>query len=225
MINQNNLFQRFLKSPLINFLILSYKRFLRRNFNRSHNIQESVNYEALIPEKYSVELRLPINRIVESFDFSKPSIVIIDDSELILTLVEEYLANCSITSEDYNILRFYGLHAPFILKDTLNILKSKGLEKIEYAIIDIVLPGKIKEENKYVKMDGIDVAILLNRDFGTDNFFFFSGNVLNLYVEYIHEKAEKFYNYFKLNLSEFIIPKNSDDDSIQERIEELISQK
>jgi hypothetical protein len=201
------------------------KRVLKRlNLFRSKST-EKLNYESLIPEKAPEEILLPLKRIVETFDFSKPSIVIIDDSELYLTLVEEYLEASDITKENHNILKFYGLYAPFVLQDTLKILKEKGLEKIESAIIDIVLPGKINVNNKYLKMDGVDVSIFLNKEFKTTDFFFLSGNILNLYVEYIQEKSNKFYSYFNVALNSLIVPKNCSDETILLKIKEITKPK
>jgi CheY-like chemotaxis protein len=203
-------------------MIRTIKKIL--NFFRTKLSTEELNYESLIPEKFSEELKLPLVRIIENFDFSKPSIVIIDDSELYLSLVEEYLEACNINHTNHNILKFYGLDAPFILKDTLEILKEKGLKKIESAIIDIVLPGKIKTNNKYLKMDGIDVSIYLNREFNTSGFFFLSGNILNIYVEYIKEKADKFSSYFQgtnETLDSLIVSKNCSDENILLKIKEI----
>jgi hypothetical protein len=205
------------------------KRLIKRLLKRLNLFRikstEKLNYESLIPEKTPEEILLPLKRIVETFDFSKPSIVIIDDSQLYLTLVEEYLDASDITKENYNILKFYGLYAPFILQDTLKILKEKGLEKIESAIIDIVLPGKMNVNNKYIKMDGVDVSIFLNKEFGTTDFFFLSGNILNLYIEYIQEKANKFTAYFNIALNSLIIPKNCSDETILLKIKEITKPK
>jgi hypothetical protein len=204
-------------------------RFLKKYFFKSFLTgmsQEGANLESLLPEKYQEEINLPVDRIMNNFDSSKPSLVIIDDSIMILSLVEEYLEILGVTPENHNILKFYGFYAPFVLIETLKELKTNfGLKKINYAIIDIVLPGKLKKQNNYVKLDGIDVAIHLHKEYDCKNIVFFSGNVLNVYVDYIMEKIQKFRDYFKKYLNDYIIIKTSEDSYILEQFKNILSEK
>lgn len=187
---------------------------LKRSDERSMLSQEEINFEELLPEKSATHLRLPVDRIIQNYDDSKPSIVIIDDSRLILSMVEDYLERLNITEEKYNILKFFGMYAPFVLDETLQELEKQGLTKIEYAIIDIVLPGKVKHGNTYLKMDGIDVSILLNERYKCQKFLFFSGNVLNVYIDFIQEKVDKFFDHFKRDLRKYIVIKTNGDEYI-----------
>lgn len=170
------------------------------------------NYNSMLPAKYSIDLKLPQERIVSNYNPELPTIVIIDDSKGIVSIVEDYLHECGLQSESFNILSFFGQMAPFVLLQTLSMLKDKGLNKVDYAIIDIVLPGKIKQDDKYIKMDGIDVSILLNKEYKCNNFVFYTGNIVNTYVEFIKLKSDKFFNYFNKNIEDYLIFKSNDAD-------------
>lgn len=177
----------------------------------------------LLPNKEETNVRLPYVRIVSNYNPNKPSVVIVDDSQLIVLMVQELLNKCGVNKDTHNILKFYGVYAPFVLRETLLQLKDNGLEKIDLAVIDIVLPGKIKEDNIYVKMDGIDVSTILSEKYHCDRFLFFSGNVLNVYVDYIQEKVDKFKDFFNDDLHNYIVVKTQDEDTIIDDFKRLLS--
>lgn len=172
-----------------------------------------IDIRDLIPEREEVEICLPEVRIIKAFDYSKKSILIIDDSKGITSIVEDYLLSCNIDTSDYNILTFFGGYAPFVMQKTLDRIVEKGDIMIVGAIIDIVLPGKMKTEGKYIKWDGIDVAIYLNKNFGLRNFLFYTGNVISMYVEFIKDKSFKFKAYFNKDIKDFIIFKSEQETS------------
>lgn len=203
------------------------RAFFKGLFSKKSNMlnQEAENFEELLQQRATDNVALPVERIINKFDEKKPSILIIDDSRYILSMVEEYLAICGVTEENFNILKFYGVYAPFVMKETLKELAELGLTKIEYAIIDIVLPGKFKEGNKVVKMDGIDVSIFINEQFKCNKFLFFSGNVLNIYIDFIQEKINKFQDYFKEDLKKYIVIKTKGDDYIINKFNKLLQDK
>jgi CheY-like chemotaxis protein len=186
---------------------------------------EPTNFNELMIERTTESISLPMERIVNRYDKDKPVVLIIDDSPLVLSMVTDYLNKIGITEADYNIFKFYGLYAPFVMKETLIKLTEIGLERIDYAIIDIVLPGKMKSATGYDKMDGVDVAILLDYKYKCKKFIFFSGNVLNMYIDFIHDKCEKFAAYFVRDLRDNIVIKTSTDDEILERFGELFNRK
>lgn len=187
-------------------------------FNWFKKVHCNDNLEDLLPCRTSDTISLPIRRLVDNYDSNKPTIVIIDDSMYVLDMVEDYLSIIGITEETHNILKFYGVYAPFILRDTLRLIKDL---KIDYAIIDIVLPGKLKEHGRYEKMDGIDIAMLLDKEYNCGKFLFFSGNVLNTYVKFIEDKVQRFKDYFNKNLLDYIVFKTSTDEEIISRFIEL----
>jgi CheY-like chemotaxis protein len=170
------------------------------------------NFNKMLPNKYEIDLKLPQERIVSNYKPELPTIIIIDDSKGIVSIVEDYLQECGLQSESFNILSFFGQMAPFVLSQTLDMLKEKGLTKVDYAIIDIVLPGKIKKGDKYIKMDGIDVSILLNSKYNCNNFVFYTGNIVNTYVEFIKLKSDKFFSHFNKNIDDYLIFKGNDSD-------------
>lgn len=187
-----------------------------------------VDMSDIIPDKVEVEVELPKIRVIDIFDSSKPSILIIDDSKGIISIVEDYIAECGINKDSYNILSFYGNFAPFVMVQTLQQLKDKyGFVKVDYAIIDIVLPGKMKVDGKYVKWDGIDVAIYLHGAYNLRNFVFYTGNIINAYVEFIKDKVEKFSSYFNKDMTSHVIFKgeSSDELTVKEFCKLLLKEK
>lgn len=186
-----------------------------------------IDLKDILPEREDVELFVPEERLISKFDPSKHSILIIDDSKGIISIVEDYIKVCKVDTSNYNVLTFFGVYAPFVMERTLDVLKQKGLNKIEFAIIDIVLPGKIKIEDKNIKKDGIDVAISLNTHFSCNNFCFYTGNILQAYEEFAKEKEQKFKKKFHKDLKDFIIFKGdgSDENVIKEFCKLLAKEK
>lgn len=181
-----------------------------------------INVPDLIPPKQDIEIYLPEERIISQFKPNRKNILIIDDSKGITSIVEDFVAEIVDVTE-YNVLVFYGLNAAFVMKATLKRLEELGLEKIDYAIIDIVLPGKMKVDNKYERLDGIDISIYLNKMYSLENFIFYSGNILNSYVDYIEEKIAKFKDHFNKNLKNYIILKGQSDEEVSSRIRKLFN--
>lgn len=187
---------------------MEWIRKIYRVLTKRHEIYD---IEYLSPSRQSFDISIPIERIIKKFDRNKKNIVIIDDSRGIVSVIEDFLKELEkdgINLEDYNILTFYDKYAPFVLKKTLEFLEPIS---IDFAIIDIVLPGKINNNNKYERMDGIDIAILLNSKYNCRNACFFTGNVVSEHVSYIKDKIQKFENYFDNNIVDNIIFKGDND--------------
>lgn len=203
--------------------IAKIKEYIKNLFkSKSYMLnQESDNLYALLRPRVLDTLALPIERVIKKYDPSKPSILLIDNSKYILSMLEDYLTLCGVTEEKYNILKFFDMYAPFVMIETLQKLEPLGLKKIEYAIIDIVLPGKFYKNNKVLRMDGIDVSIFLEETYDCKKFLFFSGNVVNSYVSYIEEKIKKFKEHFGLELKEYIVNKTESDDVIVKKFKNL----
>lgn len=182
-----------------------------RNFGKKEETN-SINIDELSPDKLEYDISVPVNRIMKHYDKKKKNIVIIDDSRGIVSVLEDFLIEVektgNINIEDYNILTFYDKYAPFVLKKTLEDL---GVEKIDYAIVDIVLPGKLREHGVYQKLDGIDVSILLNKEYKCNNLCFFTGNVVSEHVAYIKDKVIKFNEIFDGDIRDYIIFKGDND--------------
>lgn len=195
------------------FLKKWYNLLLRKSSRQ--NLSDMVlDVSSIIPEKVQVSVNLPEVRLISTYDNSKPSIVIIDDSKGIVSIVQDYVCECGISSDTHNILSFYGDYAPFVMKQTLEALKEKGLTKIEFAIIDIVLPEKMKVGDKYIKLDGIDVAVYLNGNHSLTNFVFYTGNIISAYVEFINEKTKKFKKHFGKEMIEHVVFKGGATDDV-----------
>ena len=110
--------------------------------------KEEHNIDQISSNMEEVDLNIPVNRIINNYNPNKKTIIIIDDSKGIISVIEDFLKevelNKDINLNDYNILTFYDKYAPFVLKETLETLSENYNIKIDYAIIDIVLPGKIR---------------------------------------------------------------------------------
>lgn len=182
--------------------------------------KESIDISNMIPtEEEADTIPIPINRIINTHDINKNNIIIIDDSPGIVSVLEDFIKevekNGDINLDDYNVMTFSDKYAPFVLKRTLEEL---DLKKVDFAIIDIILPGKMKQGEKYFKLDGVDVAILLYEKYGCTNFVFFTGNIISEYVDYIKEKVDKFEDVFNKDIRDFIIFKGDKDatDTVKE---------
>lgn len=175
----------------------------------------------LIPERKNDDIFLPLERVIKNYKPNLRTVLIIDDSRGITSILEEYISKNS--QEEFNIVSFYGVNAPFIMEETLQILKTKGLTKIDFAIIDIVLPGKRFKDNHILKWDGIDVSIFLSEEFDLKNFLFYTGNIVSNYVAFIKDKKEKFNQYFKTDIKDFILYKSENDVIINRELNSLLT--
>lgn len=171
---------------------------------------ETIDIDSILPDRDDIDIYIPQQRLISIFDPSKPSILLIDDSKGIIQILEEYMSECGINTSNYNILTFFGMYAPFVMQKTLIELKQHGLTKIDAAVIDIVLPGKIRIDDKFVKLDGVDVSIYLNKEFECSNLCFYTGNITNSYVDFISEKMGRFYNHFRKDMKDYVIFKGED---------------
>ena len=160
------------------------------------------------------------------YDSQRPNILIIDDSPGITSIVIDYFEELHhagiIDIHKFNILAFSGKHAPFLMNNTLI---DYDIKKIDYAIIDIILPGRMKVCSKQTKMDGIDVSIILNEKYHCDNFVFFTGNVVSEYIDYIKEKVDRYFKYFGTHIKEQIIFKKGGEQDTKLEFEDLMKGK
>jgi CheY-like chemotaxis protein len=177
----------------------------------NNTVQIEHKSKNLLPTRQEYDIKIPRQRIIAEFSKEKNNILIIDDSRGIVSIVEDMIRDIgkdkeTLNLDNYNILSFFDRYAPFVLKETLETLKPLS---IEYAVIDIMLPGKIKVEGVSTRMDGVDVAILLHSEYGCENFIFFTGNTLAEYVDYISDKMHKFKDYFNKDMEDYIIFKGA----------------
>ena len=196
----------------MNSILLKLVNSIRTLLEKQHNETNQYYLKSNVvkrPERMDTIINIPKNRLINDFDPTKKNILIIDDSKGVISIVEDYISECNINLDDFNILTFYDTYAPFVMINTLKELESRGLTKIDYAIIDIVLPGKIKQDNSYIRLDGIDVAKILHETYDCHNLCFYTGNIVNMYVEFIKHKTDAFYDYFKRSISDFLIFKTS----------------
>ena len=130
------------------------------------------------------------------YDEKKPTIVILDDNEGVVSFllddVKEILLSMGINNiyEKFNVLTFSSQYCAFNLISTIN---AYDIKNIDYGIFDITLGGGVFEENKgNIVLDGIDAfqaCYEINSDM---KYLFFTGNKLNPYIKKNKEIIEKF---------------------------------
>jgi len=202
---------------MIKNIFFAVKKWIRifRSYFKDNNDNKDNIYDNLIPKnKSKFNFENQDKEILKNYVPGKKNIIIIDDSPGIISIVvdmlEELHSNKKINLHEYNILKFYGKFAPFLLEYTL---EKNNITKIDYAIIDIILPGRLKIDGIQKRLDGIDTAILLNKQYNCNNFVFYTGNVVSEYIDFIKEKVDRFYDFFGIHIKEQIIFKGEGDDA------------
>lgn len=157
-----------------------------------------------------------------NLDFSKDSILIIDDNAGVVSFLVDDLIELNkeekINLQNYNIIKIDSQFAAFILEASL--LKYKDLN-IKYAIIDITLGGSIKTTNGVVKYNGVDVFKMLYDIHPDLKFIFYTGNNLNTYISANNELIKKFKNIYGDSIDNYIIHKS--ELNMDERQKEIIT--
>jgi CheY-like chemotaxis protein len=147
---------------------------------------------------------------LDSFESYRQTILIIDDSPGMVEIIKEHLTTLGYDKDNYNIVSFTGRCAPFSMINGLKQLENLGLEKIDYAIIDLILPGKVDIENKMIGMDGIDVASYLDYRFNCKNSCIIHVEGFDTesgYNLFFNKKIEKFRRLFRKDLKDFLLYK------------------
>ena len=123
-------------------------------------------------------------QLPDSFDFNKPTILLIDDSAGMISFLKddmrEFHEENSINLDEVNVLSLSGAHAAFDLQD---VIQEHTIEKldIKWAIIDITLGGSIMTSRGNIKYTGVDVYDMIKRN--DLKFIFYTGNKLNKYIK------------------------------------------
>jgi CheY-like chemotaxis protein len=132
---------------------------------------------------------------LNNFDKNKPSILIIDDNEGVVSFMKDDLESIGkeINIDKYNIISFSSPQAVYQFKVTQHYYD--GLN-IKYAIIDLTFGGIINTKHKIIKANGIDVYWAIKLYEGDDfKFIFYTGNSLNGHVKTTKQMIEKFKKY------------------------------
>lgn len=158
----------------------------------------------------------------------KQSIVICDDSEGMVQLIEEFLNELGFTDELYNIFTYSGMCCAFKTIEGLSQLEKVGLKHIDFAIIDLVLPGGIDINDKFINLDGIDLNFYLNYKFNVRNSCIIHIKGLNKIMDfsiYFENKIKKFKTMMNLDLNDNILYKEIDDEDFKNNLNLLLNKK
>ena len=155
---------------------------------------------------------LALNYDINNFDPCKKTILIIDDSPGMINIIKEYIDMAKFNRNDYNVITFTERYAPFAMMEGLKLLECRGLRTVDYAFVDMVLPGKIDIDGKSVGMDGVDVSTYLYRKYNCKNTCLLclrSCDIEGKYGGFFKPKVEKFMKVFKKDMMNYILYKET----------------
>jgi hypothetical protein len=143
---------------------------------------------------------------LKDFDKNKPSILIIDDNDGIISFLIDDL-NEIFTEEEfkkYNLITFSGSQAFYNFKITQEYYQ--GLN-IKYALIDLTYGGIVNTKKGIIKANGVDVYVnIKNYEKDDFKFLFYTGNSLNEHVRTNRQMIDKFKIYSNgENMIEYVL--------------------
>ena len=147
---------------------------------------------------------------INEFKEGRPTLFILDDlpsTEILYTIDFKNINNDYNfdVEEKFNVIMVYGRKVGFA---ALKFFKKNI--KIDYAILDITIDSLEKFDNgDYLDLDGIDIAIELNRICKDTKIIFSSAHTLNVRNNLMLEYITKYENHFKNDITKHSIDKNS----------------
>jgi len=143
---------------------------------------------------------------LDSVDFSKPGILIIDDNEGICSFIlddfEELAESGDINLDDYNVFCFHGIMCAYDLISTIQKYDNFNIQK---ALIDITYTGTIETNNGNIKLNGVDVFEILYELNKNLKFIFYTGNQMNTHIKLIGYIKDKFNRITSKCIDDFIM--------------------
>jgi len=183
--------------------------FFKKNKNKDENIcKESEN----ISEKSEVlnnqiKLLKDNNWLYSDYKIGNKNILIMDDNESIISTVMDQLYTLDDTSifniDDYNIITVYSIMAAF---NVIEILEYAPNIEIHFALLDLVIGGKKRINDKLVQYDGLDTAIKIWEKFPNAKILFLSGCIIEPKDDPSNFK-ERFFKFYGEDMDRFVIQK------------------
>ena len=177
------------------------------NTEEKPDIPVDVKIDKLIAnnsDDYPIEVLTPKN-----FDKNKPSILIVDDNEYIKDLYEydfkqlDRIANEPISSK-YNII--------YALGDNSGMLALQYIVRdfnIKIALLDLTLAKLYNiEEDTFIELDGVDLAIALEKYLPNTFYRFLSAHNLEYPIGILMEYLKKANKYLNRDLAVLTINKS-----------------
>lgn len=172
------------------------------------NIPLSVKIDKLIAnsvDKYSID-----KLTYKGFDKNKPSILIVDDNEYVKDIYSyDFKKMNALTSEDilskYNIIYALGEQCGL---DALNYIVRDF--NIKIALLDLTLTRLYHvEDDLFMELDGIDIAIALEKYLPNTVYRFLTAHNLNYPIGIIEEYLNKSTTYLNKELPDITINKSN----------------
>jgi len=158
----------------------------------------------------------------KQWDKSKKTFLIIDDNfgivAIIKDIIDELSAEGKINLEEWNILSFQEKQAGIHLLKSIQI---DGL-KVDAAFIDMTYGSIIRIKERNIKINGLHIFKFLKDKNENINFKFYTGNVLNEYINNNKEIIDYFHKITGKNIKDYIIMKSrTTDDDLKNEILKL----
>lgn len=150
---------------------------------------------------------------------NNPNLLLVDDSSdfgIIYTICYKKLL-----AKGKNIFKDYNIYSAFHNKCSLTVCKFIKTTKIDYAILDITLGYHVKiKDNKYINIDGVDLAILIWMLWPECKLIFSTCHTLNKSNASMHMYHDKFKTLTNKELTDYYINKSSD--SVARTLEHML---
>lgn len=163
---------------------------------------------------------------VNEYNKDKPTIIMVDDLLPTKVLYDVAIKNikhvkfnkdkneCEIdythdnkikVLEDYNVLYFIGKNVGFSF---LHFLEASNI-KIDYAVLDITINTFAKVEDNILEIDGVDLAIYIDKKYPDCKIMFNTAHTMNPRNPTVTSYMSKFKQHFNVGIEKYSINKLS----------------
>lgn len=209
MYNINCKIENLINNPLILKLIELIKKW-RKKETISEVIEEErdlTTEEMLNLLDYSKYIK---PEFINGYNKNKKTIILLDD-----LMPTKFLYEIAINEMDkqykdkffdkFNVVYFFGKNIGFSF---INFLRTSGI-KIDYAVLDITINTYTKVGNTTLDLDGVDLAIELDKKYPECSLLFNSAHTMNKRNPTVSNFMSKFENHFGTSMDALSIDKLS----------------